>query len=1354
MPANNTAAIGIIRKHCCVDPSTDKDGQTDAAADWQYLPDLPSSEEILAHASSDDLPWFPIKHQWDSKNDYLKALYEILRFEGTEGLRYSVKTIRARPVMADDDNTCIYTKVRVQGYLFAKLGPIARVSISTQRAGAKIKWKQSKRLQPGKIVALSTDYFKTDCRVAVVAQRPIEGGLDQNPPVVDIIWANFNEAVVDPDQELVMVESRNGYYEAVRHALKGLQHAAHEWSPLDKYVVKLDQGDLPYPTTRELIDLGSLVDHLAPEQLRPGNKVAEQQVFRETEDHFKEMSRSDSLNTIKPYTSLDDSQLRALGRIITKEVAIVQGPPGTGKTFTSVKSIAAILKNRQPGDSPIIVSAQTNHALDQLLIYCKSAGAKIMRVGGRTDHDEIAKRTLYELRKAARLGGPGQNFESQRSRIVASFESLVNGVFGGAGLLDPEILLKAGVINESQCKSLADEEWEGNEDVPAMDSWLGGNKIERNRQHTDELDFDDFETEVTDEIELDLNLDDDQVDDEDDRIFGKWVSLSSRFTGRKPGAIPNWQSRCMALLAKYDDLYDIPVDCRGGVYQIMELKLREITAAKFRGLLVDAAKQAQAWKAACWIRDLGVIDRHAIDIVGCTTTGLTKYRGFLAGFLPRILLIEEAAETREANIASALFPSIQQLILVGDHQQLPPSCDIARLAKHPYNLNISLFERLVENDLPYTMLNCQRRMVPELRYIVQKYYPQLKDHPSVTSLSERPLIPGLGHRRSWFFTHQWPEDTDADNSKFNQEEVEMIVLFIRYLLHNNVKASEITVLTYYRGQKRKLLHRLRQKDIPIGNFFNVATVDSYQGEENEIVILSLVRSPAPGRLENVGFVDSRNRATVAVSRARRGFFMFGNKENILKASEDSFITWAPIWNAFAEQKRVSMSKGLPLVCQNHGKEIWVKNPDGLVGNAGGCWDRCRGRLPCGHACVLKCHNITHDKLPCLQPCPDTLKCGHKCAGYCSDPCRCAVNCPDYIRIRLEMQLADAHVEAQTLLESPGSQVVSPDGTAMFGTRSPNEWQELAINPEAHDVAMRAERQRALGDDRVTEVTLQRAFENIQETFITVSGNNGRRVTGARQATDVREESRLRQTMANLGLDGVQPTIPDARQLSIHLPNTEVRNINDLRAQMTGNVFQGARPNLYGDARLDGQSPTSNQGRPQSIACFNSGATRSRQPGGGDSHTQCDDGLNSGRHGGFQGSVVKPSEATRPTPTHTQTANANAIVRPNNGDFQALRPAINEPFLSPRCQQQDNNPDSASMIGGLGFDDELEQATQRQRTMTLYDQQRQQHPTQRSHIQYNPRAQEQSLMGFGGDGNSEAGGSQKAEEKEEKLLPDF
>lgn len=678
-------------------------------------------------------------------------------------------------------------------------------------------------------------------------------------------------------------------------------------------------------------------------------------MFQQLNERFNNCSVED-LHQVKPHTSLDDSQMEALERIISKELAIIQGPPGTGKTHTSIQSLRTMLNSRKPGDPPIVVAAQTNHALDQLLLHCLASNVNIMRVGGRTENEKIAERKVYNLRlMTGKIPNQGKfgAAEKERKKLVGQFEALVDGVFGGAGLLDSTTLLAAGVITEAQYNSLEDDDWVSGEDKLSIEVWLGEEKIERNRQLVDDLDF--AEVEAVDEIfELDANLDDDQpADDDDVRINGDFVSLSSQHTGATP-LIPHWEERCRAMLNS-DRLFDIPRGYRGGVYQVLQSKLLDISATQFRDIIKRAHQVAQSGKVARWAGDLHVVDKHCIDVVGCTTTGLTKYRGFLSALQPRILLIEEAAETREANIVSALFPCLQQLILVGDHQQLPPSCDIGRLGTEPYNLNVSLFERLVRNSLPYTMLNRQRRMAPEISFIVKKYYEGLQDHPLVTKEDTRPLIPGMGERRSWFFNHQWPEETDADNSKFNLQEAEMIVAFIIYLLRNGVSASEITVLTYYKGQKRKILQRLRGDNVPIGSFFKVSTVDSYQGEENEIVLLSLVRSPQLGRMANVGFLESRNRATVAVSRARRGFFVFGNKQNLLTACYESFRTWGPVWNGFAEQKRVASAKGLPLTCQKHRNEIWVREANDLANNSGGCGIRCEETRPCGHACVLPCH---------------------------------------------------------------------------------------------------------------------------------------------------------------------------------------------------------------------------------------------------------------------------------------------------------------------------------------------------------------------------------------------------------------
>ena len=95
--------------------------------------------------------------------------------------------------------------------------------------GKKIIWEQSKRLKQGSIIALTLpdDGFKTLCLVGVVAGRPL-AGLEQNPPEIDIFFAAPNEIEIDPHQEWLMVESRNGYFEGYRHPLLGLQKLAKE----------------------------------------------------------------------------------------------------------------------------------------------------------------------------------------------------------------------------------------------------------------------------------------------------------------------------------------------------------------------------------------------------------------------------------------------------------------------------------------------------------------------------------------------------------------------------------------------------------------------------------------------------------------------------------------------------------------------------------------------------------------------------------------------------------------------------------------------------------------------------------------------------------------------------------------------------------------------------------------------------------------------------------------------------------------------------------------------------------------------------------------------------------------------
>ena len=119
-------------------------------------------------------------------------------------------------------------------------------------------------------------------------------------------------------------------------------------------------------------------------------------------------------------------------------------------------------------------------------------------------------------------------------------------------------------------------------------------------------------------------------------------------------------------------------------------------------------------------------------VIGMTTTGAGKHRRILQRIRPRIVLVEEAAEVLESHIVTSLTPGCQHLILIGDHQQLRPNPTVYELAKD-YNLDVSLFERMVKNGVPFTRLRLQHRMRPEISKMLEHIYfePKLENHKSV-----------------------------------------------------------------------------------------------------------------------------------------------------------------------------------------------------------------------------------------------------------------------------------------------------------------------------------------------------------------------------------------------------------------------------------------------------------------------------------------------------------------------------------------------------------------------------------------------------------------------------------------------
>ena len=98
------------------------------------------------------------------------------------------------------------------------------------------------------------------------------------------------------------------------------------------------------------------------------------------------------------------------------------------------------------------------------------------------------------------------------------------------------------------------------------------------------------------------------------------------------------------------------------------------------------------------------------------------------------MIVEEAAEILEGQLVAVIPPSVQHLIMIGDHKQLKPMVHFQRLKRH-HHFDLSMFERLINCKLPYKQLGFQCRMKDEFVELLRrlKIYPELKTNEDVST---------------------------------------------------------------------------------------------------------------------------------------------------------------------------------------------------------------------------------------------------------------------------------------------------------------------------------------------------------------------------------------------------------------------------------------------------------------------------------------------------------------------------------------------------------------------------------------------------------------------------------------------
>lgn len=288
------------------------------------------------------------------------------------------------------------------------------------------------------------------------------------------------------------------------------------------------------------------------------------------------------------------------------------------------------------------------------------------------------------------------------------------------------------------------------------------------------------------------------------------------------------------------------------------------------------------------------------DIICCTLAGAGSKDG-VGSFEFETVIIDEAAQAVELGSLIPLKYRCRRAILIGDPKQLPPTVLSRKCEELGYNR--SLFVRMAQND-PEAMhlLSIQYRMHPDISQLPSRvfYNRKLLDGDNMAEKTRAPwhVAPLYGTYR--FFNVHGVESRGALHSIKNTAELQAIVSLYRGLKQqfgqNDRLLGKIGIISMYREQVGDL-KRTFGREFGQAAFDDVdfGTVDGFQGQEKDIIILSCVRSGP--ELRSVGFLNDERRVNVALTRAKSSLFVFGNAPTLARLDPN----WREIVNNAQER---------------------------------------------------------------------------------------------------------------------------------------------------------------------------------------------------------------------------------------------------------------------------------------------------------------------------------------------------------------------------------------------------------------------------------------------------------------------
>ncbi|KAI0409117.1 hypothetical protein F4802DRAFT_615645 [Xylaria palmicola] len=720
---------------------------------------------------------------------------------------------------------------------------------------------------------------------------------------------------------------------------------------------------------------------LAPDEDSPGNMLISPPLYSTktnfafnlksitngSEDLFFSPQAPPDPESLTSKSQLDHGQAVSCLNALRRSFQVIQGPPGTGKSWTGEAN-----NRSRTHIGPILCVCYTNHALDQLLEHLWHRGiTQILRIGSRSKSKVLEEVNLRKVAKDVERTKAERQEAYKHGNKLTGIEKEIKDCLNRMELATSAKAIKEYLVQRGQ---------------NSLHSAIFGSDAEGGW------------TKVT-------------YKDEDE-LLNAWV-LAGAVSQDIPRPLNQLENQRPERLSRQE---------RQSLRHEWTKQLIEEHIEEFVSLAADHREARNGFETVHREIDLRVLAQ--CHVIGVTTTGLAKNLDLLRKVECKVLLCEEAGEVLESHILTALLPSLEHVILIGDHLQLRPQVanyelSVSNPFGEQYSLDVSLFERLVkpmhptQPKVPFDTLTVQRRMHPSISSLIREtIYSNLADSPHV---SDYPEVVGMRQRLFWFDHNESESRGDASQplstSYTNQFEIEMVSATVSHLVRQGVyKQDQIAVITPYLGQLHMLRKRLRNsfeivlndrdsdeldkqglalgientseiQKRSLGKCLTLATVDNFQGEEAEIVVISLVRGNPNGRC---GFLKTSNRINVLLSRAKHGMYIFGNS-----TTYSHIQMWSDIIGML--KAKGNFGKKLPLRCPRHKDkaiEIGNLNDFGRLSPEAGCNAQCLQRLSCGHTCKSPCHStVLHKAVRCLESCPRSRPfCDHPCLNVCGDPC--------------------------------------------------------------------------------------------------------------------------------------------------------------------------------------------------------------------------------------------------------------------------------------------------------------------------------------------------------------------------------